>query len=335
MKNRSVFMKLAGLMVFSLVLNDLGFAQSPQPEQPASVAPGITIDLSKPAPNDIELTVGQLVEFENGNRVTVSVKETDGKGDLFEDRPVNTFNQVAAYSATRSGEGEFTLTFPQRSIATATVKVVVKPKRAALSISVQTPPAAIEIDLSSKPIPDHIDLSIGQNVELTNGGRVIVLARETDGKGAFFEDRPSNTFNQVGVYRATRDGTGEIAITFLSRVPEYKTITVTVAKSVKSGVDGSVSKSPRLLGQQKSQTKQNRRALAGAVVTVTDANGAEVARTKTQRDGSFSVDLNPGIYTITSDHQLAGSHRSCSSVKVTVKSGQRENVEIRLRTGAR
>lgn len=98
---------------------------SPLPRPKAAVI----IDLSKPLPKNINLRIGQQIVFQNG-KGTIAARDTDNKGQLLESRPHNTFNQVAAFRAKRTGNGEITVTLPSQGLLTVvwtrTIKVTVK-----------------------------------------------------------------------------------------------------------------------------------------------------------------------------------------------------------------
>lgn len=201
------------------------------------------------------------------------------------------------------------------------------------------PPKGVVVDLN-KPLPKNIDLAVGQNIVFENG-KASVDAKETDGNGKLFTPRPRNAFNQSAAYRTTREGKGEFTVTFPSQgmltVIRTETITVTVAKPVTPGIEGTATKTPIHVNSLQNQGKKNFAEVAGAVVIVKDTKGNEVARATTGKDGSYSLDLKPGVYTVSSDHPQkgpAGFPRSFSTT-VTVKAGQREKVDVRFDTGIR
>ncbi len=201
------------------------------------------------------------------------------------------------------------------------------------------PPKGVVVDLS-KPLPKTLDLAIGQNIVFENG-KASVDAKETDGNGKLFTPRPRDAFKQVAAYRTTRDGKGEITVTFPNQgmltVIRTETIAITVAKPITPGIEGTAIKSPILANSAQNQGKKNFAEVAGAVVIVKDSKGNEVARATTGKDGKYSIDLKPGVYTISSDHPQKGAAGlpTSFSTTITVKTGQREKIDVRFDTGIR
>ncbi len=104
---------------------------APQPKaSPARLMSTVTVDLSKPLPKKLTVYQGQSLVFEKGTN-KVEAKETDGKGNLFQSRPHNTFNQAAAFSTLRLGKGAVTVTFPSQGMLTVirqeTIEIEVLP----------------------------------------------------------------------------------------------------------------------------------------------------------------------------------------------------------------
>ncbi len=89
----------------------------------------VVVDLSKKIPTSIDLAVGQNVVFENGTG-TITTTDNGKGGTLLDKRPHNTLNQLAAYSAKRTGSGEITVKLSSQGLLTVartfTIKVTVK-----------------------------------------------------------------------------------------------------------------------------------------------------------------------------------------------------------------
>lgn len=77
------------------------------------------------------------------------------------------------------------------------------------------------------------------------------------------------------------------------------------------------------------------RPVAGAVLVFTDAAGAEAARTTSQADGSFSVDLAPGSYQLLAQ-PVEGLMGTPGPIDVEVEAGQpMAEVQVSYDTGIR
>jgi hypothetical protein len=87
-----------------------------------NVPMALVVDLSQPLPQQLDLIEGGGVVFEN-DLAKIEASATDGKGTLFEPRPHNTFNQAAAFAATRTGVGEIKITFQNQPAQTIKVTV--------------------------------------------------------------------------------------------------------------------------------------------------------------------------------------------------------------------
>ncbi len=202
----------------------------------------VQVDLSKALPQKIQLVVGQKVVLVN-DKAQVDAKETDGKGSLLKDVPHKQPNvDMYIFEATREGKGELKLAFPNTGLATKprleTIPVEVVAPGPVLLPKVQPgkqmlprPKAAVPVDLS-KALPQKIQLTVGQKVVLFND-KAKVEAKETDGKGGLLKDVPHNKPNiNFYVFEATREGKGEIQLTYptqgMLQVITTKTIVVEV-----------------------------------------------------------------------------------------------------------
>jgi hypothetical protein len=63
------------------------------------------------------------------------------------------------------------------------------------------------------------------------------------------------------------------------------------------------------------------RPVSGAILVFTDANGAEVARVASQKDGSYAVELAPGSYHLTAQ-PMQGLMGTPAPIDVEVEAGQ-------------
>jgi hypothetical protein len=76
------------------------------------------------------------------------------------------------------------------------------------------------------------------------------------------------------------------------------------------------------------------RPVAGAVLLVRDASGAQVARTTTGADGSFFIALAPGGYVL-EPQPVAGLMGTAGSQTVTVNDGVASTIQVSYDTGIR
>jgi uncharacterized surface anchored protein len=76
------------------------------------------------------------------------------------------------------------------------------------------------------------------------------------------------------------------------------------------------------------------RPVAGAVVEIRDASGKEVAQAVTASDGSFRIDLPPGVYTVEAQ-AAAGLMGTAGPQTVTVTRGEVTVVQLAYDTGIR
>ena len=76
------------------------------------------------------------------------------------------------------------------------------------------------------------------------------------------------------------------------------------------------------------------RPVPGAVLVVRDPSGSEVARVTTGADGTFSVAVGPGAYTVV-PQPVEGMMGTAAPVDVTVATGSVATIEIGYDTGIR
>jgi hypothetical protein len=76
------------------------------------------------------------------------------------------------------------------------------------------------------------------------------------------------------------------------------------------------------------------RAVAGAVLVITDGQGHEVARPITASDGTFSVDLPSGMYTLT-PQRVVGLFGVAQPIDFTVSAGGGSDLLVPYDTGIR
>jgi len=76
------------------------------------------------------------------------------------------------------------------------------------------------------------------------------------------------------------------------------------------------------------------RPVAGAVLLIRDASGAEVARTRTAADGTFFVALAPGGYVV-EPQAVTGLMGTAGSQSVTVNDGVASRIQLDYDTGIR
>ncbi len=65
-----------------------------------------------------------------------------------------------------------------------------------------------------KGLPAKIEIAVGDDVVIEDGTATIATSSTDTKKESLFEQRVANNPKQVGVYRASREGTGEITVTF-------------------------------------------------------------------------------------------------------------------------
>jgi len=68
-------------------------------------------------------------------------------------------------------------------------------------------------------------------------------------------------------------------------------------------------------------------------VSMLDAAGVEVRRTRSDADGNFALAIDPGRYTVRA--QTTGPGRGCDAVDVTVVAGEVASVAVMCDTGIR
>lgn len=174
------------------------------------------VDLRNPVPKSLDLTVGETVTFEN-KQGTITAKQTDGKGDLFESRPHNAFNQTASFKATRVGEGEIVVVFPSQGLATVvvkhTIKVKVSPAPVNHSLDYRNKPATMDVsandtilvEVAFKGDPGLFDPMLTPTVANTDGQKDSVL--ESVPSPVTRKDKDTIVAWQI---KAARKGTAEI-----------------------------------------------------------------------------------------------------------------------------
>ncbi len=180
---------------------------------PTNLRQPTVIDLSKPLPKTIDITVGRSIIFENGTS-KITAAETDGKGQIFKEQFVQA-KVTAYYRTVRVGSGEITVTNGAQ-VDKITVNVMYPPRPAHKGPAVQPlprPQAPVKVDLS-KPLPKQLQLSVGQRVVLVNGATLKTEVKDTDGKGKLLQPRPARKDAEIIIFEATREGKGELKVTF-------------------------------------------------------------------------------------------------------------------------
>jgi hypothetical protein len=76
------------------------------------------------------------------------------------------------------------------------------------------------------------------------------------------------------------------------------------------------------------------RPVAGAVLLIRDASGAQVARTTTGADGTFFIELPPGGYVV-EPQAVAGLMGTAGSQSVTINDGVASMIQLSYDTGIR
>lgn len=175
-----------------------------------------TVDLRQPVPKTLDLVVGETVTFEN-KQGSITAKETDGKGGLFEARPHNAFNQTASFKATRVGEGEIDVVFPSQGLATVvkkyTIKVKVSPAPVNHALDYSKKPATMDVSANDKILvevkfkgdPGLFDPMLTPTVVTTDGQKEAVL--ESVASPVTRKDADTIVAWQI---KAARKGTAEI-----------------------------------------------------------------------------------------------------------------------------
>lgn len=246
-------MSVAVLALFglgSVVLAAAPPAKTSGASAPSTAPKTVTLDLRKDLPKTLTLNEGDQVVFAN-DVGTFTVKDTDGKGKLFEPRPHNTFNQAAAYKVTRVGTGEITVYMTHQGLLqvarTQKIQVTVNPVPAIcpapMPIAKPAPkpgpkPIAkpikqtVNLDLHNV-LPKTITVKVGDHINLVSGARSRLQSskiKATDGKtGDLLQ--PRNRMHPTSSWVAQRAGTGTLEVT-VSAGPNatgvVHTITVTV-----------------------------------------------------------------------------------------------------------
>lgn len=101
-----------------------------------------------------------------------------------------------------------------------------------------------------------------------------------------------------------------------------------------TGITGHASAGPTCPVEQPGDPACAPRPVAGAVVVVTDASGAEVGKATTLPDGSFAIELPPGDYSVQAG-PVEGVMSAPAVVAVTVQAGSLALVDLQYDTGIR
>lgn len=126
-----------------------------------------TVDLSKPVPKELEVVQGESIVFEN-NSAKISATDTDGKGEILQERPHNTFNQSGNLRAVRAGTGEITVSMTSQGLATVArqYKIKVTVKAAPGSAPATGGDQTLNYNtIGKKPVND-IELNVGDSLQV-------------------------------------------------------------------------------------------------------------------------------------------------------------------------
>lgn len=86
----------------------------------------------------------------------------------------------------------------------------------------------------SEPLPQKIVIAVGDTLVFANGPVATFKVEPTDNKGILLFGRPHNAYDQRAVYRAVREGKGQITITYNVQAPGHKPMKpVTIPVEVK------------------------------------------------------------------------------------------------------
>ncbi|MBY0358590.1 MAG: protease inhibitor I42 family protein [Candidatus Obscuribacterales bacterium] len=134
----------------------------------ANSASAATVDLSKPVPKELEVVQGESIVFEN-NSAKISATDTDGKGEILQERPHNTFNEVGNLRAVRAGTGEITVSMSSQGLATVapTYKIKVTVKAAPGSAAATGGDQTLNYNnIGGKQPVNDIELNVGDSLQV-------------------------------------------------------------------------------------------------------------------------------------------------------------------------
>ncbi len=164
--------------------------------------------------------------------------------------------------------------------------------------------------LNAEELPNEITITMAEPLRFfsSKNNLFVALADRTVDGGAgdvlswsVAGVKPPDGFRDAGGYKAARQGAAEVSVA--AKGANITKLTVIVKDSgAKSGVWGEVRIGP-LFGNPPNipgKPVRNSKEVPGAVIVAKDkATGKEVARTKSDKDGRYSLALPPGTYVVT------------------------------------
>ena len=188
----------------------------------------VILDLASP-PVEINLKIGQNMLILQNDNVHISIKDTDGKGELLR-RQQNNHTKNAVYTATRSGTGELTIAFQVQ----APGHKPPKPLTIKVSVTKLIPvPAVVPcLELLGGPLPKVI-LEKGQKLYFHITGLEEAEFRfSTSSKRLKDATAPTGT-GVIKAFQAVDVGTAEIEIQVTTDVPGAKPRSVKISVEIK------------------------------------------------------------------------------------------------------
>ncbi|OGO58216.1 MAG: hypothetical protein A2V85_14745 [Chloroflexi bacterium RBG_16_72_14] len=202
-------------------------------------------------------------------------------------------------------------------------------------VTVDSPEAAARLVAAKSPLFEGIEARdpdlIGQAhwweaVAIDDGWRVTFRV----GWG----DCPAGCIDEhTWTYDVTADGTLGFVEERGTAVPQQILDELRAAAQV-TGVAGRVVAGPTCPVENPADPTCNPRPVAGAVLVVTGAGGAEVARVTTDATGLFRIGLQPGDYTL-EPQPVEGLVGTASPVTFTVTDGNETLLDVGYDTGIR
>lgn len=188
------------------------------------------VDLDKPLPSEVKLTVGDSIYFHRGDSEGVS-KTVSSKSTILTEQEKRSFPRltdgsvVAGYAATNEGSGDIEVARqvvrPGATPSVTKIKVTVEPKRTV-------------VDLDGK-LPSTLDVMVGQDIIF--GGRSHNLEGTIEdangGKSDVVKALPWRT--SPPVFRGNKPGTCTFTVTYSEKQGSAKkthTMTVVVTEAV-------------------------------------------------------------------------------------------------------
>lgn len=210
---------------------------------------------------------------------------------------------------------------------------LLQPPASDLVLDVNNLPAKVELTLGQSVVFVRKNLPVGPSVQVSFSTNGTVDPLEKLNTAAVVR----KGHQVVAVFQAKAEGNGELILNSGSTASsaQRKAVPFTVqGVAASSGVEGNVSAGPTTPVARPGE--KDTKAVGGALITVEDENGKEVARTTADVNGNFKVNLPPGKYKVIAKfpNQKTPFPLPSSKEVVVPKQGY-QKLELQLDTGIR